>query len=207
MWILVNEIYIWLVVTGTWMEYDFPETVGNVMSSQTDELSYFSEGLVETLKPPTLKPPARKIWRCRQNEWANVWIWPGRILRNSDQAATMKIQPSRPFSRSETTRFKWWFLAPTNISGNKNYGTQLGDGFGNCWHEMFSCSTNRQVASVRFRRNKIKVPHARGCNFGNWGPNITLRVNPHGHTWPIVKCVNGEKHWFNIAERQNPGLM
>ena len=36
-----------LVVTGTWMDYDFPETVGNFITP-TDELHDFSEGLVET---------------------------------------------------------------------------------------------------------------------------------------------------------------
>jgi hypothetical protein len=32
--------YIWLMVTGTWMDYDFPETVGNVIIP-TDELIFF----------------------------------------------------------------------------------------------------------------------------------------------------------------------
>ena len=30
----IMMIYFWLVVTGTMEFYDFPETVGNVMSSQ-----------------------------------------------------------------------------------------------------------------------------------------------------------------------------
>ena len=36
----VSEKCIWLVVTGTWMDYDFPETVGNVIIP-TDWLIFF----------------------------------------------------------------------------------------------------------------------------------------------------------------------
>ena len=158
------------------------------------------------------------------------------ILRYSDQAATMKsyreIRDGKPVRWDSTCKtvveglLCASFWDPLGLSaehqkrqgssddrhrpiyGNENYGTQLGDGFGNCWHEMFSCSTNRQVASVRFakgilrfRRNKIKVPHARGYNpeIGPQNQFDNLHVNPRGHTWPIVKCVNGEKHWFNIV--------
>jgi len=31
----------WLVVTGTWLDYDFPETVGNGIIIPTDELIFF----------------------------------------------------------------------------------------------------------------------------------------------------------------------
>ena len=36
----------WLVVTGTWLDYDFPETVGNkiIIIIPTDELHHFSKG-------------------------------------------------------------------------------------------------------------------------------------------------------------------
>ena len=45
-WIRVNSgFYIWLVVTGTWLDSDFPETVGNGNSSQ---LTHFSEGYGST---------------------------------------------------------------------------------------------------------------------------------------------------------------
>ena len=45
--VLVCVFFHCLVVTGTWMDYDFPETVGNFITP-TDELHDFSEGLVET---------------------------------------------------------------------------------------------------------------------------------------------------------------
>jgi len=34
-------VNIWLVVTGTWLDYDFPETVGNGITIPTDELIFF----------------------------------------------------------------------------------------------------------------------------------------------------------------------
>ena len=48
-WIRVNSgFYIWLVVTGTWLDSDFPETVGNGNSSQLTHI--FQR---DTAQPPT----------------------------------------------------------------------------------------------------------------------------------------------------------
>ena len=172
--------------------YDFPFS-WECHNPKLRSCHIFSEGLVA-------QPPTRKIWRCRQNEWVDVWIWPKHSeifwpssydenWQGNSRWKTCPLRPSRPFSRrSETTRFKWW-SAPTNIWERelRDYKTQLGDGFGNCWHEMFSCSTNRQVASVRFakgilrfRRNKIKVPRARGCNPEIGAPKSLCTLIPMG---------------------------
>ena len=52
-----QSFYNWLVVTGTmeWImnDYDFPETVGNVISSQTDEVTKSIIVQRGRLKPPT----------------------------------------------------------------------------------------------------------------------------------------------------------
>jgi len=39
---------IWLVVTGTWLDYDFPETVGNVIIPTDFNSMIFQRGRVET---------------------------------------------------------------------------------------------------------------------------------------------------------------
>ena len=63
------DIYFWLLVTGTWMDYDFPETVGNFHPSQLllthSTPSFFQRG--------RKKPPTRLVlWHFAW--WRIVWI-------------------------------------------------------------------------------------------------------------------------------------
>jgi hypothetical protein len=60
---------IWLVVAGTWLDYDFPKKLE--IGIPTDELHHFSEGV----KPPTsygdygdiLKHYTMLWWRCTKD--------------------------------------------------------------------------------------------------------------------------------------------
>ena len=45
---------IWLVVTGRWLDYDFPETIGNVMLP-FDEVHHFQRGCFTTTNQVCLK--------------------------------------------------------------------------------------------------------------------------------------------------------
>ena len=59
---------VWLVATGTLFFNDFPETVGNGMSSSHLTNSYFSRWL----KPPTRCP---WIWSMNMVHEYSPWIW------------------------------------------------------------------------------------------------------------------------------------
>ena len=45
---IINDVYIWLVVTGTMEFYDFPINIGNVISSQLTKSIIFQRGRYTT---------------------------------------------------------------------------------------------------------------------------------------------------------------